>query len=334
MELKLTSMDRAGCESFLASLQTCPEASEYIIDLGDLGHQTPFGFLVCSLALKSFKTSRPDGKFALRGHEAHGYAAHMGFFRAFGADFGNAPGDAPGGERYLPVTLLDVEALREQAKERIEVVQDTVERRAHEISEILLQTDEGPLYDAMGYALTEMMRNVVEHSGAPQIGYCAQYWPSKDLVEVGLVDNGMGIHASLTRGPDFAGISEAQALGLSLLPGVSRNSHRRPDPYDQWANSGYGLYMTSSLCREGGDFFIASGGRALRLRGNEVRPSNLLIGGTAVRLRFRPSELDAIQKTLDRLSAEGAAIAAQMKEAVPSPSIASRLLRRQRAQDT
>lgn len=34
------------------------------------------------------------------------------------------------------------------------------------------------------------------------------------------------------------------------------------DPYDDWQNSGYGLYVSSSLCTLGGHFILASGNDA------------------------------------------------------------------------
>ena len=331
--LRLRSMNLSGCVSFLRELEHDGETERYEIDLGSLGYVSPFGMLVVSFALRQFRASLPDCSFLLVNHEGQEYAAHMGFFTAFGADFGKLPGEAAGSERYLPVTLLDVEDLRAEAKSNVEVVQQTIERKAHELASVLMQAEDGELVDTLGYAMTEMIRNVVEHSQATQLGYSAQYWPKLDLVEVAILDGGVGIRETLEQNRLLDIESAEHAVHLALLPGVSGKAikGKRRDPYDAWAHSGYGLYMTSSLCREAGDFVLASGGRAVRLEGpDKVKALSLAHSGTALRLHLRPSRLHELQAALDRLRREGEAVAKTLGNAVPTASLASRLVRRER----
>lgn len=330
--IRLESMDLAGCIQFAEQLHVPENATRYILDLNQLRYVTPFGMLWCSSLLRRFRTSLPECEFIMIGQERHGYPAHMGFFRAFGADIGNAPGEAPGSERYLPVTLLDLEELRAEARTNLEVSQNTVERKAHELAAVLVQDDTSELYRTLGFTMTEMCRNVIEHSQAQELGYCAQFWPTKDRVEVAIVDDGIGVREALSSNPFLELESDLHALHMALLPGVSGTAFRgkRRDPYDHWANSGFGLFMTSSICRRGGGFFIASGSGALNLKGDQKGDEQVRFPGTALRLTFRPSELGRLQAMLGELSKEGEKIAREVEGAVPTASGASRMVREQR----
>ena len=325
--IQLRNMDVAGCAEFLGELRSCPDVSRYCIDLSGLRYVSPFGMLVCSLALRRFRTSRPDCDFDVISGEGQDYAGHMGFFQAFGVEVGKAPGEAAGSDRYLPVTLLDLEQLRDEARQNLTAVQNVIEARASELATMLVRGEDPDLTDTLGYAMTEMFRNVLEHSGALQVGYCAQYWPSKDMVEVGILDSGKGIRAALSANPHLRIEDDLHALHLALLPGVSGTAYEgvRRDPYDHWANSGFGLYMTSSLCSAGGDFLICSGDAAIKLKGGEEECIGLFLEGTALRLRIKPSLVGTLSKTLGKLAQAGEAMEKEMTGTVPIASGASKL---------
>ncbi len=145
----------------------------------------------------------------------------MGFFKSFGVDFGKAPGEAPGNERYIPMTLLDVAEIRQDSRERFEIVQVYLQSLAKRITDALVQDTKADIREALAFALAEMFRNVVEHSEATQMGYCAQYWPSKGLVEVGILDSGIGIRRDLAKNPHWSLQNDSHALHIALLPGIS-----------------------------------------------------------------------------------------------------------------
>jgi hypothetical protein len=54
-----------------------------------------------------------------------------------------------------------------------------------------------------------------------------------------------------------------------------------------WANSGYGLYVTSTICQMGGDFLICSGKEALIVRKNKHLTRETNLNGTAIRMRLK-----------------------------------------------
>jgi hypothetical protein len=328
----LKSMSLGSCIRFAEGLSGVEPGEPCSIDLSDLGYVTPFGMLWCSFFIRKLQRSHPDLEIAVVGAKPEGYEAHMGFFRAFGVEIGKEPGEAPGSERYLPVTYLDLEKLRAEAQDRLEVAQDTIERRAHQLAALLIQDDDSELYRTLGFTMTEMFRNVLEHSEALQLGYCAQYWPTKDRVEVAILDGGVGVRSALQGNPHLEIEDDEHALHLALLPGVSGRAFagKRRDPYDHWANSGFGLFMTSNICREGGGFVIASGKASLKLDGEEKSSGPVDMPGTALRLTFRPSKLGAIESRLSELSKTGERLAKEIRGAVPTASGASRMVREQR----
>ena len=73
------------------------------------------------------------------------------------------------------------------------------------------------------------------------------------------------------------------------------------NPYDDWQNSGYGLYMTSELCKLGGSFLIASGNAGLRLETDQVQQLNLYLEGTLVNLTIDTTKVEKLDDMLRML---------------------------------
>lgn len=315
---------------FRATLQTTPEAREYVFDFGGMKWVTPFGFLFVSAAIDDFVDRHSSCRVSATNFERHYYHAHMGFFRAFGLKFGNDPGQASGSMTYLPVTIQRTDALRQSALEGHIRVEEAVELEATRMAQILARSSKGNLVDTLAYALREIMRNVLEHSVSDVLEYCAQYWPSQDKVEIALLDRGIGVYKSLSNNPHLHIESEQHALNLSLLPGVSGKvpprAQNRQD--DVWQNSGYGLYMTSRLCKVGGDFFIGSGKASVRLKGDNKEYLPFDFAGTVVHLVLKPSQIGHVTKALNAFSREGAKIAKELCAYPISASSASRMLSR------
>lgn len=96
------------------------------------------------------------------------------------------------------------------------------------------------------------------------------------------------------------------------MPAVSGTAFKgaRRQPKGPWANSGFGLYMTNRICRNGGTFFIASGdtGILLTSRGEGKRVFPAQFNGTAVRMVIRTKQLLELDKALEMYRADGYAI--------------------------
>ncbi len=300
---------------FAQSLHNVENANGYIFDFARMVWVEPFGMLFLSNSISEFKRKRQGGEFFAINFSHHTYAAHMGFFRAFDLEFGKRPGEARGNVNYIPVTSLNTSSLKKEAIDNLEHVGETIERRSRRLATVLTRQNQGDLVEAITYSFREIIRNTIEHSHSENVSYCAQYWPSSHQVEVCVMDTGIGVRKSLAENPLYASIeSDREALLKSLLPGVSsrvRPGVRRRDD-DVWANLGYGLYMTSRLCRTGGSFFICSGDKGLFLKGENKRYYETNLRGTVLRLVLDTDEIGSLSKHLKRFSEEGTKIAAKL----------------------
>jgi hypothetical protein len=154
-------------------------------------------------------------------------------------------------------------------------------------------------------------------------------------VEVSIVDRGVGIRRSLAANRNYRYETDKLALEMSLLPSVSGKTHL-PSRSNSWGNSGYGLYMTSHLCRHGGNFVIASGTSAIFLSKardglNSLRKSNYRtsLTGTAVRMTIDTLQLGNVEARLAQFRKEAPQIAKRVLGRAPrNPSYMSLLLRK------
>lgn len=260
------------------------------------------------------------------------YAGHMGFFKAFGLDFGRSPGEAQGSRNYIPLTYFDTEALRYEAEIKGRDVGDEVEAQSRRMSETLAGTNDGDVFETLSYSIREIMRNVVEHAHVERFSICAQYWPTKGRAEVAILDRGIGLQQSLRPNPHIDATSDKKAINYALMPAVSGKAFKgakRLAKRGHWTNSGFGLYMTSRICREGGNFFVATGDTGMLLTsgkdGKRYWPTSLT--GTAVRMIIKTKNTDSLRSALDKFRAEGYEIQRKYQEIVSiDPSSASLML--------
>ena len=287
---------------FAQELLNIPEADEYIFDFSRTGRIEPFALIFLSSELQRFRVNRSSSTHRVRGIESCTYAANMGFFKAFGVDYGKRPGEAKGSNTYIPITIFDAEAFRTGASENFEQVGEFIEKKAQEMSTVLCRVDSGNLFETLTYSIREIIRNVIEHSNTKKFGLCAQYWPTYHLVELSIIDRGIGIKDSLNSNKALEISSDREALNFSLMPGVSSKAvvSKNRKHYDVWANSGFGLYLTSRLCREGGSFFIASGTSGLYLSESKRRYLDTPFQGTALKLTLCTDRISSLYERLEK----------------------------------
>lgn len=195
---------------------------------------------------------------------------------------------------------------------------------------MLSRKNSGDLYDTLVYSFREIMRNVVEHSNAEQFAFCAQYWPTYSKVEAAIIDRGDGLTRTLKRNPNLDIESDHDSLNFALMPGISGRAFKgAPKQRGNWANSGYGLYMTSRLARQGGSFFIASGETGMYLSEEKRRHLETPFQGVALNLSFNVDRLSELKSSLSRFRDEAAEIAGKYKYGKNlKASVASVMLRR------
>ncbi|GGD51889.1 hypothetical protein [Lacimicrobium alkaliphilum] len=317
--------------NFCNRLWDLEHSDEYEFDFANLGRVEPFTMAYVANELKRFRKTKPKSKFTALNHKNKSYAAHMGFFRAFGLKFGNEPGEAAGSSTYLPLTILNVADLEQEAADSYDHVGNVIEAKSEQIAKILTRQESGDLVDTLTFSIREILRNVVEHSESEIIEYCAQYWPTKKLVELAVLDTGNGIMHGLSTNPYLNINNERDALHLAMLPGVSGKMYKgvKKRKHDEWQNSGFGLYMTSRICRNGGDFFIASNDKSIFLDRTSKNDLECKYKGTALRLRIDTSNIYSYSEMLAQYRNEGYEAAKKFsgKDAI-EPSIASTMLAR------
>lgn len=301
------------CLQFVKSLWNIPSADQYIFDFQHVRFMRPLALVLWASEIQRFVREKADSRHTAANFGHLTYPAHMGFFRSFGPDFEKLNGEAPGNENYIPITQKNCHDLVGKAAETYKDVGEVIEEMGGELAAVLVRSNTGVLFDTLKYSLSEVIRNVLDHSRSEDFWFCAQYWPGGGKVELAILDRGSGVRNSLSGNPHLTIRSDEEALKLALLPGVSGTAFkgRARGMRGHWDNAGFGLYMTNRLCRNGGSFFIASYSSGLFLDGETTVPYPAKFNGTVLRLILRVKNLTDLQTMLDRFHDEGKACAAR-----------------------
>jgi hypothetical protein len=181
------------------------------------------------------------------------YAARMRLFEHLGIDFDPGLQERESAGRFVPITRVTT------SREVAAVIGD--------ISALLHLQDDPETLSAVQFCVSELLRNVLEHSGSPDGAFvCAHRFTTAEphRVTIAVADCGQGIAAHLGRAYEAAAKNDAIALRLAMQLGVTgalAGQYGRPD------NAGAGLFITRSIAKgSGGYFFLLSGKAAYRLR--------------------------------------------------------------------
>lgn len=278
-----------------------------IVDFAQVGNCDPFPMLIVSDTIRHFKKEHPNNAFIAK-NCTNQYAKYMNFYRACGIGLGDCVEIAKRKSGYNSITHLSVEALRKEGIENNSIIQEVIEERAKEMAKIVAQGNT-KFENWLSFVIREIVRNIPEHSESNDIWYCAQYWPYYDLVELAILDEGIGIKKSLIDGGKVPeSISDEEALSLALEPGLSGASTFILD--EDWKNSGFGLYMVSHMCAElDANFIITSGtaGMSIQKEYGQMTKSFFKSGvkGTAIQIRVKPSNSIDYEEIRKKIVAEG-----------------------------
>jgi hypothetical protein len=256
----------------------------------------------------SKKLIRSDG-IDIGGCDAHGYLAHMGFFRSIGFDKGKRPGEAAKGATYVPITILTLHDLEQNRRSMMTPtgdlphLGDAIERESMRLAALVTQDKRPRINRPIAYCFREIIRNVFEHAEIDTCAVYAQKW-ANGVIEVAIVDRGIGIHASLL--PKLELASDADALRAAITPGVSS---KRGKDESAWTNSGFGLYILSELGKQLGVFKLCSGITELRAEDGNLREEDHIASftGTAVGLKIRQLATTEFSKLIKKIADEGEA---------------------------
>lgn len=149
--------------------------------------------------------------------------------------------------RFLPLTMVTSSA--------------DVRSVMADISALLhLDKDEDEL-TAVQFCVSELIRNAIEHSGNRKAIVCAHNYSAgkPKRITIAVADTGMGIRAHLGRARPIPNDSDAEAVLLSLYPGITGAI---PGVYGTAENAGAGLFMTRSIAKSTGGYFLLLSGNA------------------------------------------------------------------------
>jgi hypothetical protein len=179
------------------------------------------------------------------------YAARMRLFEHLGFDYRTSQVEHEEAGRFLPVT---------QVTER-----SAVAGVIADISALLHLDDDPDSLTAVQFCVSELLRNVLEHASAAEGAFvCAQRFPNLPYprVSIAVADCGVGVRTHLARAHGEAATDDTKAIQLALRPGVTG---ALPGIYGTPENAGAGLFLTRSIAKgTGGYFLIASGQAAYR----------------------------------------------------------------------
>ncbi len=110
----------------------------------------------------------------------------------------------------------------------------------------------------IGYIISELGRNVLEHSWAKNGAIlCAQFYPKSNVIRIGIADTGDGIKKTINR--SHRATTHLEALRLALWPGITGTT---PKPGGTEQNGGAGLFFIKSIAQINKDFFMIYSGNA------------------------------------------------------------------------
>jgi len=289
--------------NFAKELRAIKSADEYILDFSKLKFIDPFSLLFISSEIQRCRERFINSRFQAINFEHCTYQGHMGFFKAFGVDYGNWPSQAKGSSTYIPINIYNTQDIKNEARNLLINPAELLESKAKEIASILSRSNSGNLNEVLTYCLREIFRNVIEHSQSEQFGFCAQYRQSLNLVSFSIIDRGIGLRESLGANPTLELTNDSSALKAALQPAVSGKIYKgqKKKPKGEWANSGYGLFMTSNICRQGGGFFIASGESGYYLSEKKERILETPFEGTALNLALDTTRIKKLGDMLKEI---------------------------------
>ncbi len=191
------------------------------------------------------------------------YAARMHLFRHLGIAHNPILDEHEEAGRFLPLT---------QVKNRNDLTGVIAGVSA------LLHLDQEPAgLAAVQYCVSELLRNVLEHSGSPEGAYvCAQrYVKNPNRVTIAVADCGAGIPEHLGQAYPEARTDSTKALSLAMRPGITgaqRGMYGTPE------NAGAGLFITRAIAKAtGGYFVLLSDNAAFRLRRSIPRDTQMTL---------------------------------------------------------
>ena len=314
-------LDLSNSLKFCETLKRIDGENINIYNYDDMSTVEPFGMLIVGSKIRNINNIIEHSEINF---ENKSYAANMGFFHSVNCNFGKSPEVLIGNGNFMPIKKINIrESYKKAFDKGIDIYSYIEKEIATKLANVLVRNEEG-IKKGVIYCITEVLRNIYEHSNTKELWYAGQYWPQKDLVEIAILDEGIGILETLKRNKKLKISDEYEAINLALMPGISKRlGDTRVN--DIYSNRGFGLYMLKSICDEVGNFAICSKNLCVVSSKNGIRKINTSFDGTAIRIRFKASKIPQIGSLIVEIRKEGEKISEKYSK-LNSISIDSRVV--------
>jgi anti-sigma regulatory factor (Ser/Thr protein kinase) len=113
--------------------------------------------------------------------------------------------------------------------------------------------------ESIGYIVSELVRNVLEHSLSKDGAILsAQYYKKSNSIRIGIADTGVGIKATINH--SHSAKNYLEAIRLAFTPGITGTTKREGGTE---FNAGAGLFFIKSIATVNRDFFLIYSGDAM-----------------------------------------------------------------------
>lgn len=171
------------------------------------------------------------------------YLERMGLFKFLGIKSGLTITEHEPAGRFIPLTEIK-----------------NSEELSHFIKEMIPLLHLQPAQvDPIRYVVSELVRNVIEHSQSKNGAIIsAQYYQKSNRISIGIVDTGVGIKKTINQ--SHKAFTHLEALRLALTPGITGTTIKEGGTE---YNAGAGLFFIKAIATVNHDFFMIYSGNAL-----------------------------------------------------------------------
>jgi len=173
----------------------------------------------------------------------------------------------------------------------IDVIADNITNKIINNATNLSDDEKDDLSKYLKYLIREMMSNVVSHSQSSIGGFItAQYYPTKKKVQVIIIDNGIGLQASLAQ--KYTLDNEADAIQKAMEKNVTGSN-----PFATYNNvqkhAGLGLFFLSKIIENTqGNLLIVSNSTIYKSNHNTFTELNTGFKGTLIAFEIFEDNLE------------------------------------------
>lgn len=319
---------------FSKDLADITPEDEMVFDFSKMSNFDPLPMLMMGAIMRNYRNRFPHIPFRINGIDTVGkdYAGNMGFFKYVSTSLGigKMPGEAFGSQNYIPITPIIIDELQrtEYEKGNYLTLGSIIEKEAGRLSRIVDRGNK-ELHKLLTFLIREILRNIPEHAKTNKMWVCGQYWPSFELAEIAIIDEGIGIFQSITQNTIHKEYikDNASALQWALKAGISESfmPSMKQKSSDEWANSGFGLYMVNEICKHlNGSFCIISYENYMLIDNHGIKTGETSFHGTAIRMRVPSKRISSAQSIISQIASQGETEARTIRNAFKYASTPSK----------